>query len=188
MKIALTMLVLLWPLVASGSVIPSTAEYAVIDVETGNEVAWYLVDGFNWAASPDGSHAAYVGYVPHFTPNESRRPRFCLDDECPRLQPSGGYRKAGVHLEFTSKPVWSSDGAAVAIAAENFETKADSVIVRPMGGKPVEYAAPPGVDGPFQVSWDRKALVARAGSHAWRLEPGASAFAQAASSCFPSQT
>ena len=54
----------------------------MIDVETGKEVAWYLVDGSAWAASPDGARAAYVGYVPHFTPEESRRPQFCIDDEC----------------------------------------------------------------------------------------------------------
>jgi hypothetical protein len=69
-------------LVAAGSVNPSTAEYAVIDTETGKEVGGYLVDGFGWEASPDGSHVAYVGYIPHFTPEASRRPQFCLDDEC----------------------------------------------------------------------------------------------------------
>jgi len=163
-------------LVASGSVNPSTGEYAVIDVEAGKEVAWYLVDGFTWEASPDGSHAAYVGYIPHFTPEVSRHPQFCLDDECPFLKPSRGYQRADAHLEFTSKPIWSSDSSAVAIIAENYQTKAESVIVRPVGGKPVEVAAPPEADdSSLQVSWDGKALVVRAGSRAWRLEPGASA-------------
>ena len=163
-------------LVASGSVNPSTAEYAVIDVETGREVAGYLVDGFGWEASPDGSHAAYVGYIPHFTPEASRRPQFCLDDECTFMKPSRNYQRADVHIEFTSKPVWSSDSSSVAITAENYETKAESVIVRPVGGRPLELAAPPGAEGSLQTSWDGNVLVVRAGSHAWRLEPGASAF------------
>ena len=165
-------------LVASGSVNPSTAEYAVLDVETGKQVAGCFVDGFGWEASPDGSHMAYVGYIPHFTPEEDRRPQFCLDNECSFGAPFRGYPGgAKVHVEFTSKPIWSSDSSAAAIIAEGYQTKAESVIVRPVNGKPVEVAAPPDSDGALQVSWDGKALVVRAGSRAWRLDPGATALA-----------
>jgi len=163
-------------LVASGSLNPSTAEYAVIDVDTGKQVAGYFVDGFDWEASPDGSHAAYVGYIPHFTPEASRRPQFCLDEECTFGSPFRGYPGPKVHVEFTSKPIWSSDGSAVAITAEDYETKAESVFVRPVGGKPVEFTAPPGSEGGLQMSWNETSLVVRAGTHVWRLDHGASAF------------
>lgn len=161
-------------LAASGSVNPSTGEYAVIDVETGKEVARYLVDGRVWAASPDGMHAAYVGSQPRFTPDEKRRPQFCIDDECGLFKPSP-YRGGDVHLEFTSKPLWSDDSKAVAIIAEEYETKTERVIVRPLGGKPVVFVAPPGLDGNLVAGWEGKAMVIRAAKRVWRLEPGASA-------------
>ena len=69
-------------LVAAGSMNPSTCEYTVLDAETGKAVAGYLVDGFNWVASPDGLHAAYIGFIAHFTAEADRRPQICLDDEC----------------------------------------------------------------------------------------------------------
>lgn len=162
-------------LAVSGSVNPSTGEYAIIDVETGKEVAWYLVDGPAWAPSPDGTHAAYVGYTPHFTPHEDRQPQFCIDDECSFDHPFRGYPRPPRHIEFTTKPVWSPDGTAVAIAAEDYATKATSVIVRPLQGNPSEYAVPPGADAELKISWDGTALVARTATQAWRLDRGASA-------------
>ena len=163
-------------LVVSGSVNPSTGEYALVDIGTGKEVAWYAVDGPAWAASPDGSHAAYVGYVPHFTPEERRRPQFCLDSECDFDKPFHGYPGPTRHLEFEGPPVWSPDGRAAAMAAENYDTKAESVIVRPVGGKAVEFVAPPEASGSVQFWWEDKSFVVRAGNGEWRLESGASKF------------
>ena len=164
-------------LVVSGSVNPSTGEYAILDAGTGKQVDGYLVDGSAWAASPDGSHFAYVGYIPHFTPEENRRPQFCLDKECAFDTPFRGYPPGRErHLEFKGAPVWSPDGTAVAIEAENYETQARSVIIRPVGGKALEFAAPPGADGTLQFSWDGNVLVARTGGGLWRLESGAQVF------------
>lgn len=162
-------------LVVSGSLNPSTAEYAVIDVVSGEQVKDYLVDGFKWAASPDGSHAAYVGYVPHFTPEDARHPQLCLDDECPLDRPFGGYPGPAIHLEFAAPPVWSPDSSVVAIVAEKYETKAPLVIVRPLGGKSSEFA-PPRVDGVLGISWEGTALVVGTGSTFWNLERGSSVF------------
>ena len=162
-------------LVASGSLNPSTVEYAVIDVETDGQVAGYLVDGFAWAASPDGAHAAYVGFVPHFTREEDRRPQFCIDDER-HLDKSRGYRRADVHLEFTSSPLWSDDSKAVGMSAEEYGTETERVIVRRLGGKPIEFIAPPGLEGKLTARWDGQAMVIRAGKRVWRLEQGAAAF------------
>jgi len=66
-------------IVVYGSLNPSTVEYAVVDLQAGKEVRSHLVDGYRWAASPDGSHAAYAGYLPHFTPEAERRPQLCFD-------------------------------------------------------------------------------------------------------------
>jgi hypothetical protein len=76
-------------LAAYGGVDPSTVEYAVTDVTTGKEVEGYLVDGFAFAPSPDGSHVAYEGYIPHFTPEAEHRPQLCLDHECGLDTPLG---------------------------------------------------------------------------------------------------
>lgn len=163
-------------LVVSGSVNPSTGEYVLVDIGTGKEVGGYLTDGFAWAASPDGSHAAYVGYVPHFTPEEKRRPQFCLDSECGFDKPFERYPGPTPHLEFTGPPVWSPDGRAAAIVAENYDTKAESVIVRQVGGKPLTFAVPAGADGGVRFSWEGKNLIIRAGNKEWQLESGASEF------------
>jgi hypothetical protein len=164
--------------VVYGGVNPSTVEYAVVDLAAGKEVKWYAVDGFEWTASPDGSHAAYVGGIPHFTPEADRRPQLCLDDECVMGQPFRGYPQSGSHAEFGTPPVWSPDGKAVAIATENYATKARAFIVRPLNGRPSAYPFPAGVSDPFQLAWDSKGLVVTSGSLVWRLRPGASALAQ----------
>ncbi len=153
---------------AFGSVNPSTVEYAIVDAETGKEVRWYLADGFSLVWSPDGSHAAYVGYIPHFTPEES-----CIDTECGFDKPLGGYPPPSTHLEFMGEPLWSPDGTAVAITAEDYDTHASVVIVRPLRGKPV--LALLGIEGNPRLSWDGAALLVRAGTNAWRLEPGSCA-------------
>jgi len=162
-------------LVASGSVNPSTSEYAVIDVEAGQQVTGYFVDGFAWAASPDAAHAAYVGFVQHFMPEANRRPQFCIDDEC-NLDKSSGYPAPDVHLEFTSAPLWSDDSKAVVMIAEEYGTGTERVIVRRLGGMPFVLIARPGLEGNLTAAWDGQAVVLRAAKRVWRLEPAASAF------------
>jgi hypothetical protein len=163
-------------LTAAGSMNPSTCEYAVIDVVTGAEVPGYLTDGFTLVASPDGAHVAYVGFVPHFIPEDVRRPQFCLDDECTFGKPFRGYPQTDAHLEFTSEAVWSPDGSAVAILGADYQTKAESVIVRPVDGKPLAFTVQPGAEGRLSFSWAGNVLVVSAGQHQWKLEPGTSAF------------
>jgi hypothetical protein len=79
-------------------------------------------------------------------------------------------------VEFTSLPIWSPGGAAVAILAENYDTKADVIIVKPLHGKPAEFSLPPGADDALDFSWDHETLVAHAGKRTRRLEPGSSEF------------
>ena len=160
-------------LVASGSINPSTAEYAVLDVKTGRQVGGSFVDGYSWQASPDGSHMAYVGYIPHFTSEENRRPQFCLDNECSFGSPFKGYPGSQLHLEFITKPTWSPDGTAVAIVAENYETKAERIIVRALAGRTLDLAAP-SAPGALDLCWDGKTLIVNAGARRWRLEPDSS--------------
>jgi len=162
-------------LVAAGSINPSTCEYAVIDVETGKQVAGNLVDGFTWVASPDGEHAAYLGFIGHFTPEADRRPRICLDDEC-GLGPPRGYPTEDLHANFITSPEWSPDSSAVAIIAENYDTHVDSVIVRHVGGKTLDILAPSQAEGSLGVAWNGNVLVLSGTNRRWRLEPGASTF------------
>jgi hypothetical protein len=162
-------------LVVAGSINPSTGEYAVIDVETGKQVAGNLVDGFTWVASPDGEHAAYLGFIPHFTPEADRRPRICLDNEC-GLGPSRGYPSEDVHVDFITAPQWSSDSSAVAIIAENYDTHIASVIVRHVGGKTLDILAPSQAEGSLGVAWDGDVLILSGTNRKWRLEPGDSTF------------
>lgn len=160
----------------SGSVNPSTGEYAIVDAKSGKEVAWYAVEGYRWKPAPDGSHIAFVASTPHFTREEDRRPQFCLDDECPPGRPSKGYPGPAAHLEFTSDPQWSPDGSTVAITAEDYATKAGIIVVRPVQGRYKQYAAPPGTEGRFRISWDDGALVVHGPNGAWRLDRGSTLF------------
>jgi len=167
-------------LVASGSVNPSTEEYAVIDVGTGKQVAGNLTDGPTWVASPDGAHAAYVGMIPHFTAEDLRRPQFCLDDGCPLLGRSSGYppEDSGTHVEFTVPPEWSADSAAVAIIAEDYATHEDRVIVRYVGGRVRDVPAPREAEGALGLAWDGDSLVLTAGGAKWRLEADSPSFSR----------
>jgi hypothetical protein len=160
-------------LAVSGSMNPSNAEYAVVDLETGKEVAWYPVDGFGFAPSPDGSHVAYERMVVHFTPEADRRPELCVDDECLADRPQRGYPSQDRHVEFTSYPVWSPDGTRVAITAEDYTTKAQSVIVRQPGGRTVEFTPPPeaGVGGAaLTFSWQDNTIYISKSNGEWKLQ------------------
>ncbi len=154
-----------------GSVNPSTVEYAIVDVATGKEVDGYLVDGFAFAPSPDGSHVAYEGYIPHFTPEEDERPKLCLDHECRFGQPSGGYPRGDRHVGFTSGAVWSPDGSRVAIAAEDYTTKAQSVIVREAGGRTAEFAPPPEAGAGLGFAWEDSTIRIKTANGEWKLQP-----------------
>jgi len=164
-------------LVVSGSINPSTGEYDVLDAETGALIKAYGTDGSTWVASPDGEHAAYLGFIGHFTPEADRRPRICLDDEC-GLGPSRGYPKEDVHVDFITSPEWSPDSRAVAIAAENYETHVRSVIVRHLGGATVDIPFPQQAAGNPDMKWDGRSLIFSCAGGSWRLDPGAYRFAE----------
>ena len=163
-------------LVVSGSINPSTGEYAVLDAETGAEVKGNLTDGPNWVPSPDGEHAAYFGFIGHFTPDSERRPQLCLDDECGLGEPHG--YPQDVHVEFSTSPEWSTDGSAVAILAENYDTHANSVIVRHPQGKSLNIPTPKGAEDNLGVNWDGDVLILSSSNGKWKLEPRASDFVQ----------
>jgi hypothetical protein len=162
-------------LVVSGSVNPSIGEYAVIDVSTGKEVADYVVDGYTFTPSPDASQVAYERSIPHFTWEEHRRPQLCLDDECgPTPAARGGYPSPNRHIEFTNKPVWSPDGTKVAVTAEDYTTKEQSVIVREAGGKTAEFAAPQEVGAGLSFGWEDSTIRIKTANGEWKLQPGKS--------------
>jgi len=163
-------------LLLSGSLNPSTGEYVVIDVATGLTVASYYTEGSSFVPSPDGSHVAYVGLIPHFTPEDQRRPMFCLDDECLFGQPARGYQRGATHLEYDLPPIWAPDGSSVAMLARNFDTHVQSVVVRRAGGTSVEFIPPEGETGRVQFAWDSGAAVARVGDQVWRLGADAATF------------
>jgi WD40-like Beta Propeller Repeat len=159
-----------------GSMNPSTVEYAVIDVKTGEEVGGYYVDGFTLAPSPDGSHVAYEAYIPHFSAEADHRPQLCIDDECGFGKPGRGYPGTGRHIEFTSRPVWSPDGTRVAITAADYTTKLPSVIVRQPGGKTAEFAPPPDAGGGLTLSWEDNTIAIKTANGQWKLQAGTSAW------------
>jgi hypothetical protein len=160
----------------AGSLDPSTCEYAVIDADSGAEIGSYLTDGFSLVVSPDGNHVAYIGQIPHFMPEERRRPQFCLDDECVFDQPYRGFQRSGAHLEYRSSAIWSPDSSAVAIAANDYESDVESAIVRRLAGKHLQFTAP--TEGHLHLSWDDRALVVLAGNQTWRLDPGRETFSR----------
>jgi len=166
-------------LLLSGSLNPSTGEYAKVDIATGLTVASYYTEGPSLVPSPDGSHVAYVGLIPHLTPEDQRRPMFCLDDECLFGQPARGYERKGAHLEYESPATWAPDGSSVAVLARNFDTNVQSVVVRRPGGASVEFTPPEGETGRVQFAWDGGAVVARVGNGVWRLDSGSAAFVRA---------
>ncbi len=127
---------------------------------------------FLFAPSPDGSHVAYERSIPHFTWEEHRRPQLCLDDECgPTPAARGGYPSLSRHIEFTNKPVWSPDGTRVAITAEDFTTKAQSVIVREVRGKTAEFAAPPEAGAGLSFAWEDSTIRIKTANGEWKLQP-----------------
>jgi len=156
-------------LAVSGSLNPSTCEFVVIDAESGKELNWYLVDGFSWAASPDGSHAAYIGYVPHFTSNEDRRPQFCFDDEC--SDRNAGYPPRDRHVEFDGRPSWSPDGTAAAISGTEYKSGKPLIVARRLGAKPLELAPDPTARN-LRFSWEGNDLVVLSANRTWRLKSG----------------
>ena len=164
-------------IVANGGVNPSTVEYAVVDLKTSEEVAIFLADGFTWVASPDGKHSAYVGHIPHFIPEDRRRPQLCLDDECVFDRPYRGFPDTETHVEFLAAPTWAHNSAAVAILAEQYESKAKEVIVRPLAGKALRIPVPADADGEIKLSWDEQFLTLIAGERRWKLDKGVFVFA-----------
>jgi hypothetical protein len=161
-------------LLVSGSVNPSIGEYATLDVHSGKEVGGYVVDGFSLSPSPDWSHVAYEAAVAHFTDEVYRRPQLCLDEECgPSPSALGGYPSRDRHVEFIGRPLWSPDGTRVAITAEDYTTKAQSVIVREPGGKTTEFTPPPeaGVGGAkLTLSWQDNSIYIRTSNGEWKLQ------------------
>lgn len=175
-------------LAVSGSINPSTGEYAVLDVDTGKEIGGYLTDGFCLAVSPKGTHVAYEIWVPHYVAEEERRPQLCLDHECDsgRYAPPV-YPGQNRHVEFVGNPLWSPDGSAVAILAQDYGDSRLILVVRPLVGAAAEYPLPAGsptdsllgynqVGGTtYQLAWDGKDVLVKANDFVWRLRPSTKA-------------
>ena len=171
-------------LMVSGSVNPSTGEYAVLDARTGKEIGGYLADGLGLAFSPDGKHVAYEAAVPHFTPVEERRPRLCLDDGCDPRRASGGYPSDPErHIEFATYPVWSPSSSMVAVLAQDYRTNGLLLIAQSAGGQAMEFPLPASSPGRsilqngsgnetlYRIYWGGETVFAVAGDTAWKLEP-----------------
>jgi WD40-like Beta Propeller Repeat len=170
-------------LMVSGSVDPSTVEYVVVDVHARKELGGYLTNGLNLAFSPDGKHVAYEAAVPHFTPQENRRPRLCLDDGCDPRRASGGYPSDSErHIEFATYPVWSPSSSVVAVLAQDYRTNGLLLIAQPAGGQATEFPLPASSPGRsilgynseneklYRIYWGGETAFAVAGDAAWKLE------------------
>ena len=100
-----------------------------------------------------------------------------MDDDC-RPGGSGGYPKGERPLDFQWGPVWSADGAQVAILA----TEADEhgprtlVILKQVNGPFHEIPAPPEARGHVALYWDGADLVAASDTVRWKLNEARSAF------------
>jgi hypothetical protein len=163
-------------LAVSGSVNPSTGEYAVIDIRSGKEIDWFGADGYSLVPSLDGKHVAYEEQVPHFTPEEEHRPRLCIDHECVFGKPGArDYPVSPRHVEFLTFLVWSPSSSAVAIAAEDYQTKKLSLVVKPLEGKPSEYALASSSTAGIQISWAGETVFVSSEDGSWKLEPNGTA-------------
>jgi dipeptidyl aminopeptidase/acylaminoacyl peptidase len=165
----------------SGSVNPSTCEYVMIDPGSGKEVDWYAADGFSLVPSPHGTHVAYLGAVPHFTPEADRRPRLCVDHKC-----DSGYPGPSRHVEFLTYPVWSASGSSVAIVGQDYQTRKVSLVVKPLEANPSEYALTSAPSSGTEISWARETVFVGTEHGAWKLEPKGSALIRIEPGAVPS--
>jgi len=115
----------------SGSANPSLTETAIVDLATGSEQSGIFDDGPGADFSPDGRHFAYTSGAPHFTSEDHRRP--ALEVDYVRVFPNP--RR---HVKFVSPRRWSPDSSRVAVVAEDFTTKRQSVVVWSREGKVLE--------------------------------------------------
>ena len=155
-------------LVVSGGFKPDAAEYVILDANTGRELASHFVAGFAWKPAPGGAHIAYEYFSPA---------RFCVDDDC---QPggAGGYPKRERPLHFQWGPVWSADGARVAILATDVDEHSPRtlVIMKQVSGPFHEIPAPFEARGHIAIYWDGPDLIAAFDTLRWKLDAERSRF------------
>ena len=109
-----------------GSINPSTGVYLVFDAETGAELHELFGGHFVW--SPDRSHLASLGNVPHFSAVEEKTDS--LEIEGKRVYPAENDRR---HHWFRSDLVWSANSRRVAVVDYRTEDRTLWLVVASAG-------------------------------------------------------
>jgi WD40 repeat protein len=160
-------------LALSGSVNPSLTETAVLDLAAPAGQDNVFDDGPGADFSPDGQHFAYASGSPHFTPQSKREPALNVDHV--RVYP-----ERGVHVDFVSDRRWSPDGQRLAVVAEDFLTKRQSLVVWSRDGGISETALPLPEGSTPGLFWNASDVIIATGQGNLRITPGVRKAASAA--------
>jgi hypothetical protein len=154
-------------LVVSAGFDPASAEYVIVDADTGRELGAHYVAGFNWTPAPGGAHFAYEYYGPA---------NLCVDDEC-RPGGGGGYPKEERRLRFHWAPVWSEDGTRLAILVDEIgQPISRTVIVKRIGAPYREIRVPHEASDFWALAWEGPNLVLISEQSRWQLDAASSTF------------
>jgi WD40 repeat protein len=145
----------------SGSVNPSLTETVVLNLKTQAMQGGIFDDGPGADFSPDGSHVAYASGSPHFTPEGRRQPALNIDDK--RVFPP-----QGTHVRFVSNRRWSPDSRQLAVVAEDFVTKRQSVVVW-HNGQVITTALPLPPETKSEIFWKAGDLFIASGQEGLRV-------------------
>ena len=112
---------------------PSSGQYRVVDVTTGDELASYF--GYGFSPSPDSKHIAHAGGAPHFSPPFAKNDYLMIDDRI--VYPRGTDKEPNVRTpdsadrllfrdihQFRVDFSWSPDGTQIAFIEKVFEWRA----------------------------------------------------------------
>jgi dipeptidyl aminopeptidase/acylaminoacyl peptidase len=157
----------------SGSVNPSTTDYAIVDASTGALVDEFLDDGKGAAFSPDGHHFAYVTGRPHFTPASQRNATVNVDGQA--VFPRPGERV----VEVSSTLQWSPDSRSVGFIANDPQTGEQKAVVYRLGTSVSVSSLPEAGSLRTWMFWNDEDLFVmseppspREPSKAWKLSAG----------------
>jgi hypothetical protein len=156
-------------LFCEGSINPSTGIYLVFDARSGRELGEFAGGPFVW--SPDQSHIASYGNVPHFSAPEGKSDSLEIDGKC--LYPrEGDHERHWFHSELT----WSPDSRKVAVT-DNRQTDGSLwLVVVSVDGQTVQRKLPwvlPGTEWPpvhdVSLQWEKGAIIVEYNSQQHRV-------------------